>query len=177
MAADGLTQKVVLDVVNANTGADAGTYHDLIRSIDASSGFMGSEIDPSTFKADCETLRSRMRDTRRGFINPRSSKMAIWDMTTGLALVYTATITPFEVGLALPTELNALFLVNQVVNLVFFLDIILQFFLPVPDHSGELIRDRRKIARKYLLSWFVIDFVTIIPFDILVWQVRSLDLT
>ena len=68
-------------------------------------------------------------------------------------------------GLGLETKIDALFFVNQVINVVFMIDICIQFFLPVPDHSGELIRNRKVIAKKYLCSWFAIDVVSVLPFD------------
>ena len=124
-----------------------------------------------TFQTDCEHLRKRVRRTRRGLINPRSRYVQYWDLTTAMALAFTATITPFEVCLGLETALNPLFFINLVVNLIFILDIVAQFFLPYRDYSegstGELVRSHKKIARHYLGSWFVIDVVTVLPFDLI----------
>ena len=73
--------------------------------------------------------------------------------------------------MALNTELNALFVVNQIVNTVFIIDIIFQFFIPVPDHrpenEGEMIHDHKIIAKTYLKGWFILDVVSVLPFDIL----------
>ena len=84
-------------------------------------------------------------------------------MLTGLCLVYTAFVTPFEVGVGLETELNALFFINEFINLIFIIDIIIQFFLPVPDpqrQDGSLERRRWKLAQRYLRSWFLLDVAT-----------------
>ena len=60
------------------------------------------------------------------------------------------------------------------VTLVFLVDIFVQFVLPLPErgtaHRGELSYERRhwKLAKRYVLSWFTLDVVTIIPFDLLV---------
>ena len=70
--------------------------------------------------------------------------------------------------MALNTELNALFVVNQIVNTVFIIDIIFQFFIPVPDHrpenEGEMIHDHKIIAKTYLKGWFILDVVSVLPF-------------
>ena len=162
-SSQGLLESIVRD------HRDAGSFHDILRSLDTSSGFSNAKsLDRSAFSADCSKLRHRMRVTRRGFVNPRSSWMGVWDMTTAVALLYTATVTPFEVGLDLPTRIDALFFINQVINVIFMVDICLQFFLPIPDHQGELIRDRKLIAMRYLKSWFVLDVVSVLPLDIYV---------
>ena len=151
------------------THGNAGTFADVIRSLEISAGFAKKkEIDQAVFRRDAEKLRSHMRNTRRGLINPRSTFMSYWDLVTAIALIYTATITPFEIGIGLPTQIDALFFCNQVINIVFLVDLVLQFFLPVPDQRGELIRDRRVLAMRYLKSWFALDVVSILPFDFVV---------
>ena len=144
------------------------SFHDLISALDVSS--IEADEDQAKrqeFITDCEVLRKRERKRRRGLINPRSKKVQYWDMTTTLALLFTATITPFEVCLGLETAWNALLYVNLVVNSVFMIDIIVQFFLPIIDPAtGELIRNHKRIAERYLKTWFLIDVGTVLPFDL-----------
>ena len=89
------------------------------------------------------------------------------------ALLYTALVPPAEVAFSRPTRrptLDGLFVINQAVNLVFFVDMILQFFLHVqlPKAQGSVwIRNHGKIVRRYLRGAFFLDFVSIIPFGAL----------
>ena len=144
------------------------SFHELVSALDISS--INEAEDPAKrqeFIRDCEVLRKRERIRRRGLINPRSKKVQYWDMTTTLALLFTATITPFEVCLGLETAWNALLYVNLVVNSIFMIDIVVQFFLPIHDPAtGELIRNHKRIAKRYLKTWFVIDVGTVLPFDL-----------
>ena len=120
------------------------------------------------FQADVAVLRERLAPRRR-FINPRQSHIQYWDLATGLALVFTAIVTPFEVCVGLETRFDALFVFNSIVNVIFMVDIVVQFFLPVVDkQTKELVRDHRELARRYLAFWFWIDVVSILPFDTLV---------
>lgn len=166
------------------------------------------------FNADIDRLRERLRDQRRGLLNPRGTFVQYWDMITMLALLYTmsapcprrlfdapvpapnllpprtpayclhsascpppplAVVTPYEVGLDLTTRLDALFICNTLVSFVFLVDIGVQFVLPQPkqgsDKRGEANYERRHavLARKYVTSWFLLDVLTIIPFDVMVW--------
>jgi len=119
------------------------------------------------FQADCANLRQRLQ-RRRGFINPRRSHVQYWDMCTGLALVFTAIVTPFEVCLGLETKMDALFVINSIVNLIFTIDIVVQFFLPIMNpQTKELVRDHRELARRYLRFWFWLDFLSVLPFDMI----------
>ena len=68
------------------------------------------------FQSDVASLRKRMTDSRRGLIDPRSSYLQYWDLVAAFALAYTAFVTPFEVGLGLPTTPNLLFALNQLIS-------------------------------------------------------------
>ena len=49
--------------------------------------------------------------------------MGHWDAATGLALVFTALVTPYEVAM-LETRENPLFYVNRFIDLIFYIDIV-----------------------------------------------------
>ena len=102
-------------------------------------------------------------------IDPRYSKAAQrWDILTVLALIFTAIVTPFEVAfLETPQSWSAawkdpLFYINRLVDVIFSIDLVLQFFLIYPeqnDASGvRWVESRRQIAVHYLKSWFALDF-------------------
>jgi len=55
------------------------------------------------------------------------------------------------------------------VNLVFIIDVLVQFVMPVPDPvTGELIRSHAVLARKYLRGWFGVDVLSVLPIDVVV---------
>jgi len=54
--------------------------------------------------------------------------------------------------------------------------IILQFFLAYTNEIGMLVQDRTLIARHYLSTWFPIDFLSILPFDMMGSLGRSIRL-
>lgn len=131
-------------------------------------------------RASAEAERTELKDARvvlgmskgsgrmsKLIIDPRVTRwISAWDVATGTALMFVALITPIEVGFLDPstTWLDPLFLINQVINLVFVLDLVLQFFLMVPitDAFGtRWVSDSRVIARHYLAGWFGIDLLSI----------------
>ena len=101
-------------------------------------------------------------------IDPRSSRhMQKLDFIVGLALVFTAFVTPVEVSFMPPPEtwIDPLFLMNRVIDFVFIVDFVLQFFLMYPEESREGARwvfDPYLIWRHYLTTWFLLDLISIL---------------
>ena len=107
-------------------------------------------------------------------VDPRTSPyLSVWDGVTALALVYTALVTPYEVAFLQP-DLVGLFVVNRLVDVVFIIDIVLQFFLAFPldsdgDGGSRWVTTLPEIRRHYLRGWFALDSVSTLVsvFDII----------
>ena len=70
------------------------------------------------------------------------------------ALLFTATVTPYEVCILWSdTEVDVMFVINWLVNAVFIIDIGINFFLAykAPLSEGAVtVKDNRRIACNYL---------------------------
>ncbi|CAH0373813.1 unnamed protein product [Pelagomonas calceolata] len=103
----------------------------------------------------------------------RSRAVQNWDVAICVALIYTALVTPAEVGFIHDRNKKtiqyywAFFACTQIVNLVFIFDVGLQFFLHYQDAQGTWIRNHRRIIKHYLYGSFCIDFVSSIPYGAL----------
>ena len=101
-----------------------------------------------------------------GLVHPLSTFMRRWDMLTMWLLLYTAIWTPFEVAFVEEKRLSAMYFVNMVINLAFFTDMIINFNLMYFDEKLlTMISDRKLIAKRYLRGFFIIDFISILPYD------------
>lgn len=100
------------------------------------------------------------------YIDPTSEFMKKWDNFIILLLLFTAVVTPFEVSF-LATALNMLFYMNRCVDGGFIVDMFFQFFMGYQNQDNIYIYDYGAIASRYLTGWFPIDFVSILPFDLL----------
>jgi len=49
----------------------------------------------------------------------------------------------------------------------FLIDILLNFFTERKTSTGEIIRDHRRIVARYLTSWFAVDILSLIPWEVL----------
>ena len=81
-------------------------------------------------------------------------------------LAYATTITPFRTAFYSKDPLGWV-IVDTFVDCCFLADLIFNFFFAYYDAEGKLVIQRKKIAIKYLTSWFLLDLITIIPFSLL----------
>jgi hypothetical protein len=105
-------------------------------------------------------------------IDPRTSSFVhVWDSVLFFALVFTAFVTPFDVAFLHPPESlweSPLFIFNRVIDIIFIIDLLLQFVLqyqskPTITEASRWISDQQKIAMHYLQGWFTLDVVSLLP--------------
>ena len=58
-------------------------------------------------------------------------------------------------------------IVDSIVDLIFLMDLVLNFFFAYYDDEYMLVDNRGAIAKNYLRSWFFIDLISIIPVQLL----------
>ena len=85
--------------------------------------------------SEARSKRSRYEYKKRPWfvLDPRSSRfIPIWDAVTAFALIFTIIVTPYEVGFV-PGEyssaVDTLFVLNRIVDSIFFVDMMLQFVI------------------------------------------------
>lgn len=54
------------------------------------------------------------------------------------------------------------------IDFFFFIDILVNFNTAILNEEFEVTDDRWLIAKEYLNSWFIVDLLSIIPFDLVV---------
>ncbi|CAI0416766.1 unnamed protein product, partial [Linum tenue] len=86
-----------------------------------------------------------------------------WEAFLVFLVYYTAWVSPFEFGfLVRPSGL--LTITDNIVNAIFFVDIVLTFFVAYLDKTSYLIIDSKKeIATRYVTTWFLLDLISTIP--------------
>ena len=89
-----------------------------------------------------------------------------WDAFVGILVVYYTIIVPVRVAFdsAEPTPEETV--LDMFFNAIFIIDIVLNFRTAV-KLEGVLIEDPVKIRNAYLKSWFLIDFLSTVPVDLI----------
>ena len=94
----------------------------------------------------------------------------VWVIIVLLTLMYFAFILPFR-AVFRPNYLIGLteswLFAEFVLDGILFLDILLKFFTSYAGRGGLPITDYHLIAKHYIKSWFVVDFYSQIPFELL----------
>lgn len=92
------------------------------------------------------------------------------DILTVVSLGFTVFVTPYEIGfLTAETTSMTLEMLNYVVFFVFLVGMVLQFFQPYRESylvGGARVKNHKKIAIRYLRSWFALDFISTMPYEL-----------
>ena len=98
-------------------------------------------------------------------ISPSGPRKATWDFLSGLAIFYSIIEVPFRIGFQ--TKANRISaVINEIVDAIFFTDIVLSFNTCYVDRLTDLlVTDRHLIRKSYMAFWFWIDLTSTLPFD------------
>lgn len=103
-------------------------------------------------------------------INPESNWFGTgWQCITCAALIFVALVTPLQIGF-FQVQWDFSLVFSILVDTVFLIDSILQFFTSYRRLTARGMQWEvrlHKIAINYLKTWFVLDVITLVPFDIL----------
>lgn len=98
-------------------------------------------------------------------IKPESRVRMVWNLIVFCLLMYTATLVPYRtIFIDVEEKYTFLFYFDALVDLLYFMDLILNFFMAYEDADKKLETRLKKIAIHYLNSWFFLDFLSCIPF-------------
>uniref|UniRef100_H3ARA5 Potassium voltage-gated channel subfamily H member 6 n=1 Tax=Latimeria chalumnae TaxID=7897 RepID=H3ARA5_LATCH len=109
---------------------------------------------------------------------------AVWDWLILLLVIYTAVFTPYSAAFLLNDQeeerrwicgysCNPLNIVDLIVDIMFIIDIAINFRTTYVNKNDEVVSHPGKIAIHYFKGWFLIDMVAAIPFDLLIFQSGS----
>ncbi|KAG6651907.1 potassium channel AKT2/3-like [Carya illinoinensis] len=105
-------------------------------------------------------------ESKGWIISPMDSRYRCWQAFMVLLVAYSAWVYPFEVAFLRSSPKKLLWIADSIVDLFFGVDIFLTFFVAYIDSLTQLpVRDSRKIARRYLSTWFVMDVASTFPFE------------
>ncbi|XP_056286935.1 potassium voltage-gated channel subfamily H member 7-like isoform X2 [Pseudoliparis swirei] len=105
---------------------------------------------------------------------------AVWDWLILLLVIYTAIFTPYSAAFLLNDieeqrrrecgySCSPLNVVDLIVDIMFIVDILINFRTTYVNANEEVVSHPAKIAIHYFKGWFLIDMVAAIPFDLLIF--------
>ncbi|XP_041121355.1 potassium voltage-gated channel subfamily H member 5 [Polyodon spathula] len=90
-----------------------------------------------------------------------------WDWVILILTFYTAIMVPYNVSFKTKQNNIAWLVLDSVVDVIFLVDIVLNFHTTFVGPGGEVISDPKLIRMNYLKTWFIIDLLSCLPYDII----------
>ncbi|XP_058095323.1 potassium channel KAT3-like isoform X2 [Magnolia sinica] len=134
-------------------------YHDEYGMGDGSYSFSSDLLPP------LGSQNTRSPHLRKLTVSPFHPFYRAWEFFLIIFVIYSAWICPFEFAF-LSCKPNTVFIIDNVIDAFFAIDIILTFFVAYVDHRSFLLIDEpKKIAIRYISTWFVFDVCSTAPFQ------------
>ena len=98
------------------------------------------------------------------FINPKDPRKIYWDLVLGVLIIASVIEVPWRIALDEPA-IGGWVVWGYFIDIMFLLDIIANFRTGWINLDGEIVWDWKVIRNKYLAGWFLVDFLSTVPFD------------
>ncbi|CAD8184026.1 unnamed protein product [Paramecium pentaurelia] len=110
-----------------------------------------------------EVFKSNQEEKKTYMFYPDENFKTFWNMLLIFLLLATAVITPFKVCFIDSGNEGFWFWIDIIFDVLFFADIVINFFSAFFDEEQRIIDDYQMIAKQYLTGWFTIDFIAVLP--------------
>lgn len=105
-----------------------------------------------------------IRRRKKCLLYPDANHREKYDLFMTLLLLITCILSPYTIAF-LTEEDVGMRIFSDVIDAIFFIDILVIFNTATYDENMKIIVDRKIITKNYLTGWFTVDLLAIIPFD------------
>lgn len=98
-------------------------------------------------------------------LDSHSQFLKKWDVLIIFLLFLVATVIPFQTAFLVEEGTGILFLVNIIMDVLFLFDMAVQSSTGYRDRDGSFVKDPKRIFLRYLKSWFILDLLSVIPWE------------
>jgi hypothetical protein len=99
-------------------------------------------------------------------INPVSVWKTVWNIAILLLILFMGVTVPYRIPFEDQTPEEWVNL-DIVIDSIFILDVILNFFTAFEDETGEIITNKKLIVINYMKGWFLLDVVSSVPITLI----------
>lgn len=115
-----------------------------------------------TFFPGNEILRNRLHHSSTYIFLSDSTFKLIWDFIIFICTIYLSIIIPFALSFFSDPPYETYY----TISVVYLFDILISLNSSYYER-GKAVSNRQKIVKKYLMTWFLLDFVSVLPFEAL----------
>jgi hypothetical protein len=143
---------------------------------DAESVEDASQLEAGNGTTTCKDSSSQQDGMDWGVIHPLRPWRLAFDYFLMCLIVYSIIVVPYRLAFNVPAE-NDWLAFELTVDGFFLMDIVLNFNTAIWNNSGELVGKRQTITEQYLRGWFTVDFLSTVPFGLIVDAIVGLQNT
>jgi Cyclic nucleotide-binding domain/Ion channel len=118
------------------------------------------ELPPGTFLTIREALAAGMKWYQP---HPEGLFKSVWETVKFVLLIYLLIILPLRVAFIDDVPFMW-YILDKLIDFFFLCDLALNFVTPIPINY-EFVFDTKIISKEYLIGWFALDLMGIIPFE------------
>lgn len=96
---------------------------------------------------------------------PTSARRLLWDIMMMFLLIYVAIVAPYRIGFSADAQ-GGWKSWETILDMLFIADLFINFRTGY-YYEDEEVMDSVRVAKHYLRTWFLLDFVSSVPFDLL----------
>jgi hypothetical protein len=130
------------------------------------------KVDDSVSSKDDELIVNY--EESKFIIDLDSRFISIWDIIIITLTFYTILVTPYILAF-LEDDIQLLIAFEAVMDVIFIIDVIFQFFIPFYNDKEVYVKNLSLIARRYIRSWFLIDIAASIPGTMIILIINGLE--
>ena len=104
---------------------------------------------------------------KKGVLYPNDQFREGWTAFMTVVMLYVAIMTPYRLAFMEEIYFDGLTGTDLAINCLFILDLCLNFICAYTKPDGSIEDNRLKIARNYLFSWFLVDLISSVPFNLI----------
>lgn len=100
-----------------------------------------------------------------GFVHPSQKYKQRFDLLVGFLIIYSVVLIPFMLAFDVESE-GLVLIADWIVDIIFAADIVVTSKTPYLDlEKRAFVCDNKMIMKRYLFTWFAVDFFSTIPID------------
>ena len=99
---------------------------------------------------------------------PEDPPKKYWDFYITIILLISCVLTPLRIAFGETKDPIEWMIINNFIDICFFMDMIVVFCSAYYNSEYIIVEDRVLIAKDYIKSWFLIDFISIFPIDYII---------
>ncbi|KAJ0005231.1 hypothetical protein NQD34_011445 [Periophthalmus magnuspinnatus] len=146
-----------------------GKFARLTRALTSSRGVL-QQLQPTVLQLGSDILPQYKQETPKTpphIILHYCLFKTTWDWVILILTFYTAIMVPYNVSFKTKQNNVTWLVVDSIVDVIFLVDIVLNFHTTFVGPAGEVISDPKLIRMNYLKTWFVIDLLSCLPYDVI----------